>query len=170
MEGYLLDTNILNYLYSDRTPQHTAVRNHYMALPSGAPVYISAITLGEIEFGHRCVSDSETLVQHHFNAFVSNCFPLVLPVRGSTRHWYGRLRARLFSEFAPRTQKRPKWPEDLIDPVSARELGIQENDLWLVAQALERDLVFVTNDRMSRIRQVAPQELRVQNWAREHGY
>ena len=35
----------------------------------------------------------------------------------------------------------------------ARELGIDENDLWIVAQAVERNLVLVTSDKMWRIRE-----------------
>jgi predicted nucleic acid-binding protein len=35
--------------------------------------------------------------------------------------------------------------------------------IWLAAQALEFNLVFVTNDTMERIRDVC-QELQVENW------
>jgi predicted nucleic acid-binding protein len=52
----------------------------------------------------------------------------------------------------------------LIDPVTSRELGIQENDLWIAAQALEYNLVLVRNDKMDRIRD-ACEELQVENWA-----
>jgi predicted nucleic acid-binding protein len=51
----------------------------------------------------------------------------------------------------------------LIDPVTSRELGIQENDLWIAAQALEYNLVLVTNDKMDRIRDVC-EDLQVENW------
>ena len=58
-------------------------------------------------------------------------------------------------------------PEQLLDPITAKELEIQENDLWIAAQAIAHEMVLVTNDRMTRIRDVAKgakQELRIQNW------
>lgn len=57
-------------------------------------------------------------------------------------------------------------PEQLVDPTTAKELDIQENDLWLAAQALEHNLVLVSHDKMTRLRKVA-EELRVQDWAKE---
>jgi len=51
----------------------------------------------------------------------------------------------------------------LVDPVTAKVLGIQENDLWIAAQAIERNLILVTNDGMSRIREIAS-ELRIEDW------
>jgi len=61
-------------------------------------------------------------------------------------------------------------PEQLIDPITSRELGIQENDLWLCAQAVAHDMVLVTNDKMLRIREVSEDMqpvLRIQNWANQ---
>jgi predicted nucleic acid-binding protein len=58
-------------------------------------------------------------------------------------------------------------PEQLIDPITSKELGIQENDLWLCAQAVGHGMVLVTNDAMCRIREVS-QDMRpallMQNW------
>jgi len=56
----------------------------------------------------------------------------------------------------------------LCDPVAARELGIEEKDLWLVAQAAERNLVLVTSDKMTRIRDAVREEypdLRIEDWS-----
>jgi len=41
----------------------------------------------------------------------------------------------------------------MFDAASGVALGIDENDLWLVAQSIERGLVFVSTDKMTRIRQ-----------------
>jgi hypothetical protein len=46
-------------------------------------------------------------------------------------------------------------PEQLLEPATAKELQIQENDLWLCAQAISHRMVLVTNDRMTPIRDVA---------------
>ena len=70
-----------------------------------------------------------------------------------------------FEKYAPNVKRRRGLrPEQLIDPVTSQELGIQENDLWIAAQALEYNLVLVTNDKMERIRDVC-EELQIENWA-----
>ena len=47
--------------------------------------------------------------------------------------------------------------------MTSKRLEIQENDLWIVAQAVERNLVLVSNDAMKRIREIAP-DLVVEDW------
>ena len=54
---------------------------------------------------------------------------------------------------------------DLWERTPDKLLGIQENDLWLASQAMERDLVLVTGDRMKHIVEVAGQDLRTLKWA-----
>jgi len=90
---------------------------------------------------------------------------LLLNVSRSTTSVYGDLRARLFEKYAPRKKRtKRRRPEQLQSPVTSKELGIHENDLWIAAQAIERNLVLVSNDaHMKRIRDVAP-ELQVEDW------
>jgi tRNA(fMet)-specific endonuclease VapC len=124
---------------------------------------ISAITLGEIEYGLQ-VARSDALQQEAYRTFISIHLPMVLDITKATRIPYGSLRASVFEKYAPNERRRRGLrPEQLIDPVTSRELGIQENDLWIAAQALEYNLVLVTNDRMGRIRDVC-EDLQVENW------
>ena len=47
-------------------------------------------------------------------------------------------------------------------------MGSLENDLWIAAQAISRNLTFVTNDDnkgMKRISEVAGKSLHIANWA-----
>jgi tRNA(fMet)-specific endonuclease VapC len=141
---------------------------YIQALPEAAPLMISAITLGEIEFGLQ-VSHINTPEQEasqvELRAFIETTFPMVLDVTKATRISYGALRASVFEKYAPKEKRRRSLrPEQLVDPVTSQELGIQENDLWIAAQALEYNLVFVTNDRMERIQDVSA-DLQVRNWA-----
>ena len=102
---------------------------------------ISAITLGEIEYGLQ-VARSDALQQEAYRTFISIHLPMVLDVTKATRIYYGSLRASVFEKYAPNGRRRRGLrPEQLIDPVTSRELGIQENDLWIAAQALEYNLV-----------------------------
>jgi tRNA(fMet)-specific endonuclease VapC len=90
---------------------------------------------------------------------------MVLDVTKATRISYGALRASVFEKYAPNARRRSGLrPEQLIDPATSQELGIQENDLWIAAQAMEYNLVFVTNDKMERIREVRA-DLQIENWA-----
>ena len=145
MHGYLLDTNIIRYRFDERRSEHQRIVQHIQELPDATPLMISAITLGEIEYGLQ-VARSDALQQEAYRTFISIHLPMVLDITKATRIYRGL------------------WPEQLIDPVTSRELGIQENDLWIAAQALEYNLVLVTNDKMDRIRDVC-EDLQVENWA-----
>ncbi len=85
---------------------------------------------------------------------------------------YGDLRTRLFNKFAPGSKRKPKMrPEQLLDPATAKELQIQENDLWICAQAIAHGMVLVTNDRMQAIRDIASgmnPQLILQNWTTQN--
>ena len=42
-------------------------------------------------------------------------------------------------------------------------MGLDVNDIWIAAIALEHNLVLVTKDGMAKIREAAP-SLRIENW------
>lgn len=167
MQGYLLDTNVVRFWFDRTRPEHEAVNRRYGALPEATLLHVSAISLGEVEYGHRILGEQGDSEQEAaFNRFILERLPVVLPVEKHTRESYGSLRARLFDRFAPKARRKKKLrPEQLTDPATGLALGIDENDLWIAAQALEHNLVLVTHDSMNRIREAAP-ELRVEDWAR----
>jgi tRNA(fMet)-specific endonuclease VapC len=134
-------------------------------IPTDTPIAISVITIGEIEYGHKVVSPSGlTQIQSDFITFVLRNFPLVIPITEMTTPYYGSIRARLFERFGPKKKRKGLRPEQLLDPVTSRVLGIQENDIWIAAQALERNLVLVTNDSMQRVKD-GVSELQIENWS-----
>lgn len=92
MHGYLLDTNIVAYWFDERRPQHERVAHHIQELPETTPLMISAITLGEIEFGLH-VTTGDTPKREAFRAFINTNLPMVLDVTKATRIYYGSLRA-----------------------------------------------------------------------------
>ena len=164
MHGYLLDTNIVAYWFDPRRLQHERVIQRIQDLPPEAPLVISVITLGEIEYGLWLAPEDSGSSQEALREFVEHHLPMVLAINQTTCTHYGMLRARLFEKYAPREKRRRGLrPEQLIDPVTSRELGIQENDLWLAAQALEFNLVLVTHDAMVRLRDVC-EELQIEDW------
>jgi predicted nucleic acid-binding protein len=169
IRGYLLDTNIIEYWYDEsHGEKHRTVLSRIQLLPETSPLAVSVITLGEIEYGCRVVSPAgDTPVQESLKAFVRDKLPRVLAVTKSTTLYYGALRARLFDKFALK-EKRTKGmrPEQLRDPVTSLELGVQENDVWIASQAIEHKLVLVTADKMKRVREVLGGDLSldIEDW------
>ena len=78
----------------------------------------------------------------------------VLKVTRHTSAAYAELKANLAGKYLIKslTKDRPRWVEDWIDRATGKKLQIDENDLWICAQAKERNLTVVTADRrMNRI-------------------
>jgi predicted nucleic acid-binding protein len=85
-----------------------------------------------------------------------------LPIDRHVSDAYGELRSSLFEKYIRKGKN--KRPEQLTDPVTATEIGIDENDLWIVAQAVTHNLTLVTNDKMRRIFSVTHKELKHEIW------
>jgi tRNA(fMet)-specific endonuclease VapC len=126
---------------------------------------VSAISLGEIEFGFRVRGQDDPELEKDLRRFIQEKLPVVLDITSTTRTYYGSLRAALFERYAPRNRRGKRSRiEQLTDPTSALELGIQENDVWIAAQALEHNLTLVSNDRLVKIEATAT-GLFLENWA-----
>jgi tRNA(fMet)-specific endonuclease VapC len=165
VRGYLLDTNIIIAWYDKSRQEHQAVVKRIAALDSESILCMSVISWGEMEYGHRVVSDVELPDQIARNAFVDREVPLSLDVCRTTSIYYGQIRARVFNKYAPREhRKKGLRPEQLTHPVTALELGIQENDLWIAAQALEHNLILASGDKMQRLSEVAADLVVIEDW------
>lgn len=166
MRDYLLDTNIWGYLFDSKSEQHTSLQNRLKKLPSFARLSISVISCGEIDYGHSVNQNKEQSREAEFRKFIDGAAPWLISIDRHTAKTYGELRARLFDKYAPKKKRTKAFrPEQLIDPVTSLELGIQENDLWIAAQAISRNLILVTNDKMDHIRDIAGKSLLIDNWA-----
>lgn len=170
MPGYLLDTNTIRNWFDGEAGHFPAVKAAAEERADDSPLYVSAITIGEIEFGHSLNPAGAGTKRDDFVGFVRKQLPQILRVSKHTGEPYGRIRAKLAEKFPPVggwTKKRR--PEQLYDPVAARELGMDENDLWILAQAVERNLVLVTSDGMARIREAICElyrDFRFEDWAK----
>ena len=154
MHGYLLDTNTIRNWFDGDAGRFPAVKTAADSRAADSPLYVSAITLGEIEFGHALNPSGAGAKRDEFVGFVGRQLTQILQVSKHTAEPYGHIRARLAQKFPPKGGWTKKIrPEQFYNPIAARELGIDENDLWIVAQAAERNLVLVTSDKMMRIRE-----------------
>ena len=152
MDGYLFDTNAVSALWNARHPKHDTVKTFFASV-SQSPVWLSAIVLAEIEYGMKITPEMDIDRQNQVRREMSK-HPLMLDIDKHTIGPYSDLRAELFKKFSPRDRRgrlTAKWPEDLVERTSAKELGIQENDIWIAAQAIQYDLTLVTDDYMQRL-------------------
>lgn len=169
MPDFLLDTQTIRYWFDDSSPFHETVRKSAAALLPESHVCVSAITLGEIEHGMALNPAGMAGRLDEYRSFVRDMLPQIVPVSRHTAEPYGRVRAKLVDGFPPPGGwSKKKRAEQLYDPIAAHEFGFDENDLWLVAQAIERNLVLVTNDKMTRIREAVREiqpSISIENWS-----
>jgi tRNA(fMet)-specific endonuclease VapC len=156
MDGYLLDTNAASILWDARHRDHNKI-TAFLGNISDSPIWISIVVLAEVEYGLKTAPRRDVDRQNDVRNEMAK-FPLVLSADKHTVAPYSDLRAELFKKYSPKGLKgrlTAKRPEDLVGRTSAKELGVQENDIWLASQAIQYNLILVTEDRMSRLAEVS---------------
>jgi len=167
VRDYLLDTNVWSDWYNPRKNNYILRR---LENERNIRLCISVITWGELQYGYDVLTQRERRQLGNVWDFVRGQAPKTVEIDKHVARDYGRIRARLFERFGPKEKKKKGLrPEQIVDPVTSLQLQIQENDLWIVSQAVTRDFVLVTNDRRSLqpLIEVAGDELHVENWAEE---
>ena len=95
---------------------------------------------------------------------------MVLEFNSHTAAEYGAMKAALMRKYGREgLKKAAKWPEVWTSPVKGQPLGVDEMDLLIISHAVERNLVLVTCDRMTRIREAVCDlypSLRSEAWAK----
>ncbi|MEK6286680.1 MAG: type II toxin-antitoxin system VapC family toxin [Acidobacteriota bacterium] len=166
MKSYLLDTNIASALWDELNRNHDdALRFVQSAALSSDFIYVSRITVAEIEYGYKLYASKHPDRRRKADEAM-RAFKAIKEIGKDTTEPYSDIRAALFTRFAPRDSKdriRNVRPETMVDKTTAVLLGIQENDLWIAAIAIEYNMILVSGDRMNRIREVWP-GLRLVNW------
>jgi predicted nucleic acid-binding protein len=176
MRDFLIDTNIWGYWFnSNKEPEHTNVLKRVEELKKHTKdnkipfrIWISSVTWGEVEYGYQSQTDKSDSLETQFRQFIHSIAPKEFSVDKHVTPEYGRIRALLFEKFGPKDKKVKGFrPEQLTDPVTSLQLKIQENDLWIVSQAITRNLTLVTNDKKSfrPLVDVAGEGLHIENWA-----
>lgn len=144
MPGYILDTNHISAHFA-QTPGVLAKRN---SLPAETLWFASPITIGEIEAAHRINQPSDWKAQQVRNAFIAflnaQYIPLTLEITYATRFAYADIIEGLWKDCACPPRTRTEYH-------LAHEFGVDINDVWIVASALEHNLTLVTQDKMERI-------------------
>jgi len=160
MDAYLLDTTILSIYLDPTHPHHAQKSQSLAALPAESSRFISAVALAELGFGTKLAAAIGKRSLPALEAIIVQARShAVLDITHHTAAIYADIKARIAQKYLAKTLRkdRPKYIEEWVDKATGQKLGIDENDLWMCAQAKERDLVFVTADgRMKRISDADP--------------
>lgn len=156
MELYLFDTNI----WSKWFRAEPFVLNKINQLDKTSKIFLSCVVWGEVMYGAKANKAFDIKAYSDFIHHQSE--QEMLRVDKHISDIYGELRTSLFEKYVRKGKN--KRPEQLIDPVTATEIGIDENDLWITAQAITYNLTLITNDKMQRIFSITPKELKHEIW------
>ncbi len=169
---YLLDTCMVARLADDRSEdeveQATLRFRERVAALENPRLLICAITVGEVEDGLESAPAFPPEKRQKVRRTLAAFDPVLEISHDTAAPWYSTTRARLFDKYGSKKKRgqrrRVKRIESLTDTETARELGIDENDLWIASVALQYNLVLVTADKgIEEIRSVCPR-LRLENW------
>lgn len=145
---YLLDTCVISILYDPRREKHSDVRSAIEALDPTSPQFLSVIVLAELLFGLRMAEKTDQNLTHIRSTIErADEGRRLAEIGHHTSESYGEIKSQLALHWTTPHAKLPRWPEDWNDRVTAKSLMVDENDLWLVAQAVERNYVLLTTDK-----------------------
>jgi predicted nucleic acid-binding protein len=163
MDTYLLDTNLVSVLYDARRPNHQIVRQTVAAFDPQASQLVSAVTIAELRFG-LTLSRAAGQPLTHIEACIEQAEEHPLAEVGRyTAEAFAHLKASVALQRIDVRRRIPRWVEGWSDRVTGQLLQIDENDLWIAAQAIERNLVVVTCDQdFTQVISAAVPELRVE--------
>lgn len=150
---YLLDTSVLSRLIDATHVDHSTVKAWEATLPAQSRKLLSVIAIAELRFGLALAkaANRHAVLTHLEQIIRTADLYSPLEITCATAHEYALLKSAVVAKFLPtKLQQRPNkgWgnPENWIDEFTGCALKIQENDLWQCAQAIDRDLTFVSCD------------------------
>jgi tRNA(fMet)-specific endonuclease VapC len=162
MDTYLLDTNLVSVLYDARRPNHDTVRQAVAALPPVAAQLVSVVSVAELRFGAALARAAGQTLTHIEACLAHSATHPLAEVTRHTADAFATVKSSIALTRIDIRRRIPRWVEGWTDRVSGQLLQIDENDLWIAAQAFERNYVVVTCDRdFTQIIAPAVPELRV---------
>lgn len=164
---YLSDSNFASALFvTKRTDHPKALAFAQKIRAVGGRIFISRVAIAEIQYGIAVNPTLDALVKKQMEVGIK-AFQ-VKEIGEHTTPEYAQIRAELFIQKAPRHGsgkiRRGLRPESFTALMpTALELGIQENDLWMAAMAVERKMKLISGDKMNQLKSVFP-SLDLENW------
>jgi tRNA(fMet)-specific endonuclease VapC len=161
VDGYLLDTCFASALFDAHHKFYQSVRLADEAIESGAPRFISRISIAELMFGINLYEAESGEVHTRASQVLKRAHGY--PVREVSKHTateYAELRTKLAVTYLPSVlhSDRPRWVDQWVPRVTGEKLQVDENDLWICAQARELNLTLLTTDKdmVARISKADP--------------
>lgn len=165
MSSYILDTSVISAFLHSSHARHGEVRAAIHEIERKSRLFLSAVSLAELSFGVEMTkafgnADLPVLEQTLKDAQQYG----VLGITKHTSLTYAQLKTNLAIKYLAKAsrQDRPRWLEDWVDRTSGKKLQIDENDLWICAQAKERNLFVATLDKRMRRIEAADSEVNLQ--------
>jgi predicted nucleic acid-binding protein len=117
---------------------------------------VSAVTIAELELGDLITTTTEPDKRLIHQGFViSHLHPYVLEVTRHTASNYAAIMARI----------KKKYPShDSHTQAGLAKNGVGINDAWIVASAWEHNLILLTTDKMTEIREAVEDDVEFDNW------
>jgi predicted nucleic acid-binding protein len=155
VDGYLFDTNTLSALLNPLHFKHIYATTAVASLAPAAPKFVSVLALAELQFGKLLIEAFAGSTPAALSSIIARAQTYApLEITRHTAAEYGELKAILAKRYLSKAfgRDRPGWLENWVDQATGQRLQVDENDLWMCAQARERNLVMLTADRkMDRI-------------------
>lgn len=146
MDELLLDTNFVSELYDPRRTRHAAVVRYAQGFATEDVVLLSSVVLAELRYGLEAAQRAgQSVDRFRLTVETAGTYP-VAEIGKHTAEAYGEVKARLAAYYLDLSRRPPRWLEDWQARGSTKTLQVDENDLWLVAQAFERNRRLVTTD------------------------
>jgi predicted nucleic acid-binding protein len=153
VKGYLVDANHVQAHFERVASFMSKVRS----VPVSDLLWLCATTLGEIQAGHEMSTTTNEQRRREFDKFVIDQYQhVVLEVGSSTPMYYAWIMGRVWNKHRPANHR-------IGTDTHLVSLGVDVNDVWLVATAWEHGLIVLTHDKMPCIREAAP-EVRFDCW------
>ena len=149
MTGYVYDTSVLSALLDAAHQRHADIARAVASLPQDSSHFVSAVSLAELTFGVRM---SEAFAPGRLPSLEQILVDVraygVLEVGHHTSAAYAELKTNLAKRYLLKANRRdrPRWLEEWPLNNRGQRLQVDENDLWLCAQAKERSLTLLTAD------------------------
>jgi predicted nucleic acid-binding protein len=148
MGSYLLDTCALSAYFNEEHKFHAPTKSTIDGLRTEDAVLVSSISLAELEYGIRLAEARQGKRLDEFRERLVTIRQYgKLAVTDLTAPVYAELKASIAAtRLKANGKKMPRYLEDWIESATGKKLQLDENDLWICAQAKERDLTIITAD------------------------
>ena len=161
MAAYLLDTNHVDPLFRQEPRAFVEeLRKH----PPETFFWISSVSLGEIEAAYL-TNDRDPDVVKPFRRFMQTEF--TEDERTHKCQEVSRFTGQYYAQVIEALRlKHPKRRKDQKDERYLLSLGLDVNDVWIVATALEHNFTLLTTDKGidETIKEALGDRLRTENW------